>query len=137
MDEDVEVWDDEDGEDRVEHPVFDMETFRVRLMAKRCTTCIFRPGNLMHLQPGRVKEMVEGSIARQGHVVCHDTLSFLPEGLPSAVCRGFEQHPQGAAHSLALQLARGTGRVTLVHADGRLEDVDYRTLPPYKESDDD
>lgn len=137
MDEDVEVWDDDEDEEDMGTSAFDMENFRVRLMARRCDTCIFRPGNLMHLRPGCVKDMVDSSTAEEGYIVCHDTLTYVDKGLPGAVCRGFEQHPQGAAHSLALRVAKATGRVTLVHADGRLEDVDYRTLPPYQEPGDD
>lgn len=135
MDEDVEVWDDDEDEGGGTS-AFDMENFRVRLMAQRCATCIFRPGNLMRLMPGRLKSMVEDSAAEEGYITCHDTLTYVDKGLPGAVCRGFEQHPLGV-RSLALRLAKATGRLTLVHADGRLEDVDYRTLPPYHEPSDD
>lgn len=59
----------------------------MRVCADLCSTCIFRPGNLMHLAEGRVKDMVESATAdgEAGSIVCHDTL-----GLPSnAICRGF------------------------------------------------
>lgn len=136
MDDETQVWDPEDeGDEEEVTPVFDENTYRVRLMAQRCATCIFRPGNRMHLQPGRVKDMVETCIAKEGHVVCHDTLRHADTELPGAVCRGFEQHAQGAAHSLAVKWMHGTGLVTLVHADGRLEDADYRALPAYEEED--
>jgi hypothetical protein len=129
------IWDDqEEGEEpnELEVPVADPDTYRVRLMAQRCDTCIFRPGNLMHLEPGRVKGMVDACVANMGHVTCHDTLAHNDKGLPGAVCRGWEQHPQSANSMFAFWL-RGTGLVTLVHADGRLEDADYNALPPYKE----
>lgn len=60
----------------------------VRVMAERCSTCIFRPGNLMHLQPGRLREMVERVREIEGVIPCHETLG---DDL-HAVCRGqFEE----------------------------------------------
>lgn len=57
----------------------------VHVQADRCPTCIFRPGNLMHLDPGRVRGMVEECLADDaGNIPCHDTL-----GGPEAICRGF------------------------------------------------
>jgi hypothetical protein len=70
--------------------IFDVHTGTVRICADLCTTCIYRPGNLMSLAPGRVKEMTDGALADEGHIVCHKTL-----GTPEpAICAGFEQHPQ-------------------------------------------
>lgn len=54
------------------------------MMAERCDTCIFRPGNRMHLLPGRVRQMVEEVKRKEGCIPCHETLA-LPE---QAVCRG-------------------------------------------------
>ena len=40
----------------------------VRLCARRCDTCVFRPGNLIHLAPGRLRGMVEDWRTRaRGH----------------------------------------------------------------------
>jgi hypothetical protein len=50
----------------------------------KCSTCIFRPGNLMHLNQGRVKDMVERCVRDQGVIPCHKTLAER-----RAVCRGF------------------------------------------------
>lgn len=60
---------------------------RVHVMADKCSTCVFRPGNLMRLQPGRVKEMVDGSLADQSAITCHKTLYGQAE--QESVCRGF------------------------------------------------
>lgn len=49
-----------------------------------CSTCIFRKGNLMHLQPGRVREMVNEARRNDGTIVCHKTL-----GHDNAACYGF------------------------------------------------
>ncbi|MFC4328258.1 hypothetical protein ACFPC0_10520 [Streptomyces andamanensis] len=134
MDEEAEAHDFAEEEEEGEvTPVLDMRTGRVRLMAKRCDTCIFRPGNLMLLRPGRLKSMTQACVKEEGHVICHDTLIHADAHLPGAICRGFEQHP-AADRSLAVRWMRVTGMVTLVHADGRLEDVDYQSLPPYREN---
>lgn len=61
----------------------------VRVMAERCSTCIFRPGNLMQLRRGRVRDMVEQAQNNEGVIVCHDTL----DDELQAVCKGFaERH---------------------------------------------
>jgi hypothetical protein len=49
-----------------------------------CSTCVFRPGNLMMLRAGRLREMVDGSIAQDASIPCHKTLVG-----QRAVCRGF------------------------------------------------
>jgi hypothetical protein len=60
---------------------------RVHVMADKCETCIFRPGNLMNLDPGRVKSMVDESVAEGAGITCHKTLYGQAE--QEAVCRGF------------------------------------------------
>ena len=35
---------------------------KVHVCEKKCSTCIFRPGNLMNLNPGRAKEMLDETI---------------------------------------------------------------------------
>lgn len=60
---------------------------KVHVMNKKCSTCIFRPGNLMTLAKGRVKEMVEDSIADGAAITCHKTIHGQAE--QEAICRGF------------------------------------------------
>lgn len=52
---------------------------RPQLLAERCSSCVFRLGNLMHLAPGR-----------RAALICHQTLSYgdHPE-IGEAVCRGY------------------------------------------------
>ncbi|SDH18416.1 hypothetical protein SAMN05421505_11295 [Sinosporangium album] len=71
------------------HPVADHDG--VRVLASQCSTCIFRPGNLMKLAPGRLREMVNTAIvAEGGHIICHDTLPYSRyETAEAAICRGF------------------------------------------------
>lgn len=129
MDEEIEteVYDpDDDDTDRT--PVWTKHG-TIRLMARRCDTCVFRAGNLMHLQPGRVKQMTDAVIRDEGHITCHDTLSYSPGDLPGAICRGQEQHPQAGPRSMFLRIALAMGRITLLHPDGREETVPYTAIP--------
>jgi hypothetical protein len=67
-------------------------TGRSRLLAARCTTCILRPGDLMHLGAERVREFVQEALDRDTYVVCHQTLPHLdgePNDFRPAICRGF------------------------------------------------
>lgn len=49
-----------------------------------CETCVFRPGNLMFLMPGRLRGMVRDALANDSFIPCHKTLDG-----QQAVCRGF------------------------------------------------
>lgn len=74
--------------EREHHEVF--RDGRVHVLAEKCSTCIFRPGNLMTLEPGRVKNMVDGCRNDEtgaGNIPCHSTI--WTEGVEPAICRGF------------------------------------------------
>ncbi|WP_329318029.1 hypothetical protein [Streptomyces sp. NBC_01262] len=105
--------------DGLRHDVADPATWSVRICARRCGTCIFRPGNLMRLEEGRVAEMIANAIAEEGHIVGHATLGTEAP----AICAGFAAHRNGSAASLALRLARtGVLRTAWVHVDsGKVE----------------
>ena len=84
----------------------------VWVQARKCDTCIFRPGNLMFLEEGRVKQMVEEAVAEEGHITCHDTLLYgQSQRQRPAICRGYFDHPQGNERSLALRLGRALGTI--------------------------
>ena len=57
---------------------------KVHIRRAMCPTCIFRPGNLMHLQEGRVEDMV----AKAGDFGCIPCHHHLNEKL-NPVCHGF------------------------------------------------
>lgn len=58
----------------------------VRVMRELCPTCIFHPGNRMHLNKGRVAGMVRDALARDGGTIpCHETF----DDKLQAICRGF------------------------------------------------
>ena len=64
---------------------FDMfRAGRLHVCERKCSTCIYRPGNLMRLADGRVEQMERDAIADESAIVCHKTLDG-----PNAVCRGF------------------------------------------------
>lgn len=56
----------------------------VHVNKRLCSTCIFRPGNLMHLEEGRVEDMVTQATKKESCIPCHKTLDG-----QQAVCRGF------------------------------------------------
>jgi hypothetical protein len=60
----------------------------IHVVSEKCSTCIFRPKNLMHLKPGRVKEMVDAARDDEsGSIVCHQTIDGQTDH--NAVCRGW------------------------------------------------
>ncbi len=85
----------------------------LRVCRARCSTCIFRPGNLMELRPGRVSGMVAEAVANDGCIPCHKTLN---QAAPVAVCRGF--YDKHGTRSLLTRLAYAEMvAVVLVDAD--------------------
>lgn len=60
---------------------------KVHVQTKKCSTCIYRPGNLMHLQPGRKEGMQADALADGGVIPCHQTIHGTRE--QESVCRGF------------------------------------------------
>lgn len=63
---------------------------RPRLLSERCSTCVFRKGNLMSLRPGRLADLIASNVRAGAALTCHQTLSYgdHPE-FGEAVCRGF------------------------------------------------
>ena len=59
---------------------------KVHVVSEKCSTCIFRPGNKMHLTPGRVKGMVEEAVEMGGVITCHKTLV---NDHDNAICNGY------------------------------------------------
>jgi hypothetical protein len=58
---------------------------RMHVVEEECSTCVFRPGNQMHLRAGRLRGMVDEAVEQGGAIVCHCTLNTDE----NAVCRGF------------------------------------------------
>ncbi len=51
----------------------------VHVLDDMCATCVFRPGNLMQLPPGRLAELVKDNADS----------ALYRDGVDNAVCRGF------------------------------------------------
>ena len=58
---------------------------RIHVCSEMCSTCIFRPGNLMRLTSGRVRQMVDDAKRDESCITCHATLGTDA----NAICRGF------------------------------------------------
>ena len=108
-------WDEEPDEDSAGGGgVFEPEAgMAIWVQAEKCKTCVFWPGNRMHLSPGRLAEMVREATANESHITCHDTLlySYKTRSRP-AVCKGYFDHPEGNARSFALRTGRALGTLT-------------------------
>ncbi|MFI6163079.1 HAD domain-containing protein [Micromonospora haikouensis] len=78
------------GHEASAHSVGDPVLRKSRLLSRQCDTCIFRPGNLMHLAEGRLHDLVTQTRKDESFIICHDTLPDyrFPEVKP-AICRGF------------------------------------------------
>lgn len=86
---------------------------KVHVLAEECETCVFRPGNRMRLEPGRLAGMVRDAKRADSTIVCHSTL-YRTDGVRHAACRGFfDRHP-----TTPLQVAE------------RLGCVEYDPVPP-------
>ena len=105
---------DEDGAEAegtgLPQDITDPATGLSRLLSGRCSTCILRPGDKMHLGPEQTAAFVRRVLAEGTYVVCHQTLTYgdYPDYGP-AICRGF--FDAFAGRSPALRLLRAFGRL--------------------------
>jgi hypothetical protein len=89
----------------------------VHVLTARCETCIFRPGNLMHLAPGRVEGMVAEAVREEAAITCHSTL--YRDDVAPAVCAGFASRYS----TLPLRLAELTGILVNDPVPGKAHDA--------------
>lgn len=70
--------------------VGDWRQGKTRLLSEQCSTCIFRPGDPMHLGAARLRDFINEVRRTDSYVVCHSTLPGMgtPDTKP-AICRGF------------------------------------------------
>lgn len=78
---------------------------KVHVLAEKCETCIFRPGNLMRLNKGRVAGMVKECLTTDTHIPCHE---FMDTATP-AICRGF--YDAHGDRITTLQIAKRLGMI--------------------------
>jgi len=80
----------DEDEDATQLNVGDPITRKTRRLSRQCDTCIFRAGNLMHLDRGRLKDIVGEAIATDKYIICHETLPGMSSAaVAPAICRGF------------------------------------------------
>lgn len=83
----------------------------VHVLDAMCATCVFRPGNLMMLTPGRLRGMIRGAISDQSCIPCHSTIRR--DDVEPAICHGF--YTRYAREITALRLARHLGSIVYDH----------------------
>lgn len=89
----------------------DQETGIPRALSRKCSTCIYRPGNLMDLAAGRREEMADRAAEEDSAIVCHSTLPPEPE---QAICKGYWDVPADRDRSWRMRLLRSWGGPTWV-----------------------
>lgn len=70
-------------------PVGPYRDGKVHVLAERCSTCVFRPGNLMTLSDGRLRDLIDQNLKADAALTCHKTLPYAEGDVLPAVCRGF------------------------------------------------
>ena len=69
--------DDAEAEDAdLRQDITDRASGLSRLLSERCSTCILRPGDKMHLGPEQTAAFVRQVLAEGTYVVCHQTLTY-------------------------------------------------------------
>jgi hypothetical protein len=93
--------------------ITDPATGLSRLLSERCSTCILRHGDKMHLGAEHTAAFVRQALDAGTYVVCHQTLTYgdHPDFGP-AICRGF--FDAYAGRSPALRLLQAFSRLTEV-----------------------
>lgn len=84
----------------------------IHVLAEKCSTCVFHPGNRMNLRPGRLRDMVDSVKANEAPFRCHQTLSFgdskyREHYAGEALCRG--SYDLAGDDSYLMRYARGLG----------------------------
>jgi len=88
---------------------------KVHVQERKCSTCIYRPGNLMKLDPGRKDQMQADAIRGEGVIPCHQTIAaYTGERGEESVCRGFFDV---AKHEGLLAVAERLGIVKFTEVD--------------------
>ena len=101
-----------EGEDR-RQDITDPATGLSRLLSERCSTCILRHGDRMHLGAEHTAAFVRQALDVGSYVVSHQTLTYGDHpGFGPAICRGF--FDAYATQSPALRLLRAFSRLTEV-----------------------
>jgi hypothetical protein len=69
--------------------IIDRATGKVRVFDDKCSTCVFRPGNLMFLREGQFEEIIAANLKAGALLTCHQTLPYAGTGIEPTACGGF------------------------------------------------
>lgn len=96
---------------------------KVHIMSEKCSTCVFHPGNLMHLPPGRLKELTDHVQETGVPFSCHQTLPYAGAD--------HREHYEGAALCAGAVETYGAESIPVrtAYALGAVEHVD--PAPPH------
>jgi hypothetical protein len=99
----------------------------MNVINEQCRTCIFRPGNPMHLRSGRVKEMVDACIEHDVHIPCHEHMTVFDEwdddeavsriNPEDPICRGFYDRYPGVGQLTRIMARLGVLYVVDAHGN--------------------
>lgn len=112
------VLDEDDAEGiEAEAPIEPYRDGKVHVMEEKCSTCVFRPGNLMHLSPGRLKMMATHVQETGIPFSCHQTLPYAEQEYVehyggAALCAGAVENY--GDQSMVLRLAEAMGNIEKV-----------------------
>lgn len=72
-----------------DNPVWDEEKRELRVMERKCSTCIFGPSTI--LEPSSFRKLVKEAQSNGdgGSVVCHKTIKAFAGDVPGAMCYGY------------------------------------------------
>lgn len=97
---------------REPHDVLDPDSRKVRVLARRCDTCIFWQDDRAAVDPARARQVIDRNVEVGALLTCHSTLPYGPyPDFGPAVCAGFwAEHRHVAAGRIA-ELLLGTVRI--------------------------
>jgi hypothetical protein len=98
--------------DREPWDVLDRDSGKVRVLTRRCATCIFWRDDRSPISEERTDEIIDGNVAAGALLSCHSTLYELYPGTDPAVCAGFwAKHRQQTAAGRMAEMVLGVVRV--------------------------
>lgn len=82
-----------------------------RVFSRECDTCVFRPGNRMRLEPGRLGDIIRTNLSRGTALICHQTTYEQHPEIGETVCRGWWDRFRHRTRSIILmgRLVRSMG----------------------------
>lgn len=93
---------------------------KLLVLSRPCDTCIFAPGNRMHLEKGRLAGMIQECRERQTFIPCHETMEIEEDDDGEThgegpICNGF--YEKWGGYSQLVRIFERLGSVRLVDPD--------------------